>query len=343
MRATNYYGLLICLMAVLMLHGATQAACLSNDGYFFVDKNPPIVSWRYKHSEKAPLFLMDADAASFTALRSSKTPECEAILFGKDKSRVYFEYQEIQGADPTTFMPLAGFYSRDSKHVYWKESELKGADAATFDVLGEDTAHDGKQIFFQAQSFPAKNHRKLQFGYQIVGDYVLYQTSKVDMADPITFEVIAAGRGRDAKAVFFEDRRMPHLDRTSFRVLGDAFYADKYAVRSNFDVANGSAEGIPGLDPTKTVAIEQSSFKNLLGPCHDKNGQVRCLTDGTNLIAIVRIGSLESQELKAAPLKSIRSDGEHLLQFGSEIFDHLQLIENSAVDLKNMLPVGAHR
>ena len=67
----------------------------------------------------------------------------------KDAKNVWYQHQQIVGADPMTFEHLQQAFYRDAKRVYWSSKPLEGADPKTFRTFGDDSAFgaDNKTVW----------------------------------------------------------------------------------------------------------------------------------------------------------------------------------------------------
>lgn len=80
--------------------------------------------------------VADADPDSFSV--------CEGWdgFYAKDKNKAYYRFDEIQGADLSSFHPLAENFAKDKKHVYYMEKRVVDAKPESFkyreDMYGED-------------------------------------------------------------------------------------------------------------------------------------------------------------------------------------------------------------
>jgi hypothetical protein len=74
--------------------------------------------------------------------------------FFKDSSHVFFGFDLIKDADPSSFV-IMGYddYSKDNKHVFWRTSEIVGADPVTFTVGIDDntSVHDKNHTYLQGR------------------------------------------------------------------------------------------------------------------------------------------------------------------------------------------------
>jgi DKNYY family len=130
-----------------------------------------------------------ADADSFESLTGS---------FARDKNHVYYDGQEMTGADPASFHWFSSSnYARDRSHVYYERDEVIGADPASFDVVlrprfdsnwGKDRSHvwlEGKPI----------------------------------SDDPAGFELLDGDLAKDGKAVYCGDGSVLSNDPTHFAIV----------------------------------------------------------------------------------------------------------------------------
>jgi hypothetical protein len=76
------------------------------------------------------------------------TLEIVSYDFMKDKSRVYFDTQEIAGAEPNTFSHVYEYYSKDARHVYYKTGILPDINPPKLSVAHNDNSiTDGRVTY----------------------------------------------------------------------------------------------------------------------------------------------------------------------------------------------------
>jgi len=180
----------------------------------------------------------------------------------------------IKGADPASFRHVHGSWSRDRKSVYWRVRRIPKADPESFEPLNEIWCRDRATVY-TCTGRPVPGARAAAFraldaglnpkegrasatpeGYGADAKSVWFHNATypsawgVKGADPATFVVVAFNYARDARAVYYEQRRVAGAIPRSFRVVGAAGYAA--------DEASVFFEGkkLPGADPATFKLLE---------------------------------------------------------------------------------------
>ncbi len=174
------------------------------------------------------------DAASFEAL---------SVEYTRDKNRVYYKLispgayivEPLPKADPKTIEVVGFNLARDRAHVYWYGEILPDVDAKTLVVINDGFVwKDAKSVW--------------------------YQQTRVQGADPETFEHLQQGFYRDARRVYWSGTELVGANPATFRTFGDA---SAYGADDRFVWL--AARLLTGVDAATFVAIHQSVYK-------DKNG-----------------------------------------------------------------------
>lgn len=141
-----------------------------------------------KHVWKADTVIVGADPATAKVVNPHWT--------WKDRNRVYYQSEVLEGADPVTFRHLGqGFYA-DATHVYWCTTELADADVKTFETFGDvPYARDRSHVWSGPTILRHVDAQSFQFLHNHVykdSKHVFASTKGLEVigADPATFEKI---------------------------------------------------------------------------------------------------------------------------------------------------------
>jgi hypothetical protein len=270
---------LIGLMLIALLPLITACGPAEQEGYdigflsvSYVEETRAGLIWVH---ESTP--IADADRGSFEILGQT--------TFAKDAQRVYYQGQEIPGADPATLETLAddpsdwSRYVKDAGQVYHWGEIIPEADPATFEVLdyGLNYARDNQQVY--------------------------HAETAIAGADPATFELISISVGRDASdyyangiplqidlpsftllyeegggkiwaydetCYYYHDTCQPITDPANFEILSQSFAKD-----ATQDYYLDSV--LPGADPATFEVEQDADFEAKLArdanQCY-RNGEV---------------------------------------------------------------------
>jgi hypothetical protein len=170
----------------------------------------------------------------------------ETIGFGyrRDGSRIFWNEDEVKGADARSFVLLNETWARDDKHVYVSGRPQRKADAPTFRVLDEVYAKDAGTVLTVAGPLPEADASSFEAlgpgtsqGYGRDGHHVFHYVRTIGRpralknADPSSFRVIASNAitgcfGRDNERVYCESNLLPNADPASWRALGSGYSRD---------------------------------------------------------------------------------------------------------------------
>lgn len=89
-----------------------------------------------QHVYYAGCQLPDANPATFKHLPDG--------TYGTDGAHVYWRWKMLGDLDAKTFVSLPRGYGKDSRIVYWEDEQVSGADPATFRSFEDKLACDGK-------------------------------------------------------------------------------------------------------------------------------------------------------------------------------------------------------
>lgn len=129
----------------------------------------------------------------------------EVLAYGvaKDKYRVYYYSDVLEGADPTTFEIPTGQYFKDKERVYFRGEPIE-ADPGTLEALGSSPVY-------------AKDK-----------DHIYYLGEVLSGVDYDTFEFINRDYTKDKENVFYRNVIIEGADPDSFVVLDFPYSKDKY-------------------------------------------------------------------------------------------------------------------
>ncbi|MCP1226549.1 DKNYY domain-containing protein [Sebaldella sp. S0638] len=172
----------------------------------------------------------------------------EIKLFPRDKDSVYYEGNEVKGADISTFEKLNTNYYRDKSHIYYMGNKIKDVDILSFELLIDPERsytyfRDKKHVFFSGR--------------------------KLEKSDPLTFQFLNDGYAKDKNYVYYRGniylkkhgKRKYKADTKTFKVLEKGYAVDKKNVYYGY--YNRRKE----IDP-KTFVVHKTD-KNLNGIYYD--------------------------------------------------------------------------
>lgn len=158
--------------------------------------------------------------------------------------KVYHLGIEITGADPATFVHMAGNYSRDKDNVFYvvslnRDFQIKvllNADPNTFATVGSNNAKDEDSVYYRADEIIGADPSTFTVVWDdITGNYskdknsVYYFTSTLS-ADPNTFEIMGGGTpgsyAKDIEGVYYFGKKIAGADPSTFRIIDDTYAED---------------------------------------------------------------------------------------------------------------------
>ena len=119
-------------------------------------------------------------------------------------STVYYQNQEVVGADTSTFQELADRWAKDKSYVYWEGQKQRYLDPATAKVFPSVYVIDKAGVWVYGTGY--------------------YMTVDKTDADPSTFSVISHGYGKDSKSIYYFAQKIANADVLSFTILRGANY-----------------------------------------------------------------------------------------------------------------------
>lgn len=184
-----------------------------------------------------------ADPETFEFIDGQESPWGLVVTYAKDKNRVYYYTNVVEGADPESFGVLEEWYVKDKNHVYNARSNheiFQNYDASTFEVLGNWFVKDKNGAYYEhnlskeaikiagadAPSFEIlwgtnylkdKNH---VYYYQ-EKDYGELIVKIFEEVDPATFvvDVASSPYSRDAKNIYWNGERLTDADPNTFKLI----------------------------------------------------------------------------------------------------------------------------
>ena len=115
----------------------------------------------------------------------------------KDSDSVWYQHEQIVGADPKTFTHIGQAYYRDKNRVYWGMTPLDGADTTTFRSFGDDIPYGADK------------------------NSVWRTTETVPKMDPATFAVVHQSVYKDKTGIYCNGLRVPGARPETTRKLAD--------------------------------------------------------------------------------------------------------------------------
>lgn len=237
----------------------------------------------------------EADADTFRAFEQvfpEHHPPGE--LFAVDKNHVFVKLVreiEILGADPTTFRLLdeAGRFACDKDQVYYRAIKIEGADPGSFRRLKGDFSVDDKHAYLGHTTLPAEaatfqatspgyisnvwsggRYHKGPYateGWNRDAKNVFFGNKRIDTVDPNTFEDLQfAGYAKDAKNVYWERHIIAGADPKTFEVLGS-----KYLKFFPSSVQHPSGHGPFARDKNHFYSYNEIEERD--GPWRHENGE----------------------------------------------------------------------
>lgn len=200
--------------------------------------------------------MKDADPSSFSVIQEP---------FGKDKARVFYQGQVLEGVVPESFKILQdNYYSTDGKLVF-AGRHLLTDDAANFAILDKSYSKDSEKVFYlgklaegaQAQSFQifdspgsyakddnlafregqlireadGSTFEPVNYYYSKDKTQVFYTQEPLKGADPTTFTAEPKRQlGRDASHVWYLDFLLEELDGNQAQILDGLYAKDAQSV-----------------------------------------------------------------------------------------------------------------
>jgi hypothetical protein len=173
-----------------------------------------------------------------------KTFEVLLGSYARDAHNVFFHIHRSQRIDRTTFRVLNLNFGVDDTHAFFAVTPIKGAHSDSFRVLDSSLVHCGSSG--AAGTF-------LSAGYAADSQSVWFCSGsgifRIKSADPHTFVSLGNGYGHDRERVYFEHSMLPKADRTTWRLWRHWLSVDKNSVFfTNKRVANVDRTSIALLE-----------------------------------------------------------------------------------------------
>lgn len=228
-------GILVTLIVVTALAGCGR-------------KDKPPSSWGragYHVRESTVYFLADWTSKAF-AIEGADPATFEYSLqgqddnqFARDKAKVYFRGQPVEGAEPKTFQVISPSYWRDATNVY-RNNHVICDDADHFVEISLNFVKNGHAVYalsdrLQIISEDPANFRQIhvdQF-YSYCGDtrkrYI--NGNEIEEADVATFKVLKGAYSRDATQGYYFDKPLPEgAEIDHLEILEGAYAKDRRQV-----------------------------------------------------------------------------------------------------------------
>jgi hypothetical protein len=167
--------------------------------------------------------IQGAEVSSFQKLNDT---------WAKDRKHIYCYGGRVTKADVNSFQALNPLYAKDKNHCYYPGGIIKEADVESFRVLD-----DGVCLFEYRNAFGDHTHTHCASqGYAADAKKVFYHVNTIDKpcvvgkADPVSFQVLECGYGRDRQSVYYQNSRLKDADAQSFEVIPPHWGRDKKSV-----------------------------------------------------------------------------------------------------------------
>lgn len=141
-----------------------------------------------------------------------------------------------------SFLPLSYPFSKDDKQVFYKEKPISGVKIVSFEILGNSYSKDSDHVYFEnhlVQNASPKDF-SLVPGYENTTTVVKYgrdkqfvynETNKLVGRDPASFVILDLGYTKDASNVYFNNSKVQNANPETFEVfphqVGDGDAKDK--------------------------------------------------------------------------------------------------------------------
>lgn len=192
---------------------------ITKSAIYFVKGNPP-----------RPIEIISADVNTFKILDSTK-------MYAKDKNKVYFLGDIIEGADPNSFELLnKPYYTKDKNYVYLSSTKFCSY-PETFSFIGNYYCKNKKYIYRpigrgdkvtdDVEHFKLLKEEGL-FDYAIDSKFAYVNGEKIENVNPKTYKPIKQGFSKDDKQIFYLNKKIPISDYPSFEVLQLPYSKDNY-------------------------------------------------------------------------------------------------------------------
>lgn len=271
-KSTFYLSLSLCLALL---------SC-SDGGYKVEGDMVSFENWTFSFGPQKYV-LYDADPNSFETLKD---------WLAKDKQHVWYQQAWIEGADPASIKADKQPLCHDANDYYFKGEALHVSDMQTFKVIDLDSYFIGKDknyCYTTDGRFKITDYKAFErIGYRHSTDshHVYYYTEVVEGADPKTFEEdqtassvgkdkngiyegihrvetnspdaytnIGFGYGRDEHNIYYEGRRCPDIDASTFEMTEAIWAKDKDHI-----IAKGKP--LEGADTASFVTVWYSAYDN---------------------------------------------------------------------------------
>ena len=157
-------------------------------------------------------------------ITTTERPEIASVVY---QGKVYWKWggnqsNEIDQADPVSFVQLGGFFGKDKKKAFYFGYAIEPADVQSFKVLDENGfAKDKNRVYYEKDILTAdpKSFKALNFEYGKDGHRVFAKKEQVKDADAATFELVYGRYGKDKRHVYFEGKVLPLADPLTFDPL----------------------------------------------------------------------------------------------------------------------------
>lgn len=186
---------------------------------------------------------------------SKQVPQQIGFTYAKNADGVFYNGDEITGADIESFTALSSYYAKDKNRVYYQWTPLGDAATSSFEVIstgitGPNVARDANVVYSEFTPLPLNPKTVRVIGDNFLADdaAVYFTHDEVIGADPSTFKFLGFNYGVDKSGLWsgtqFITNRTSKLGEKSslnkYRYLGDSFITDGINVYLGTNVLVGA-------------------------------------------------------------------------------------------------------
>jgi hypothetical protein len=191
---------------------------------------------------------INADAKTFKIF--------EFDAYAKDNKKVFYQGEEIIGADASTFKALDEFYAKDKNFGWYGKDTIKTSEGKSFKIINSYYSTDGLDVFYVTEPLKMVSPKEFKFVngddddecWTTDGRYYYYENYKIPSEDYKNFIFFpkSGGLSKDKRWVYFQDHKLNYniegkkvvdtIDAASFEVTGYIECRDKYGC---FNVFHG--------------------------------------------------------------------------------------------------------
>jgi len=183
---------------------------------------------------------LDADPKTFRILEFSS--------YAKDEKTVYYEGQEIIGADAASFVALGDCFGKDKHYGWYGKDTIKTSCGSSFTVINDHYSKDGFDVFYNTEPLHMTEPANFRFvagegeyqSWTTDGNNYFFNNYKIPSDDyaHVTIYPKSSGLAKDLNRAYFLDHALNNditgkrvvdtIDVASFEVTGYMECKDKY-------------------------------------------------------------------------------------------------------------------